>query len=293
MKKLLLILLPLSIFAQSESELKQIINDQTVVHETDLIEDRNCDCSEEFGATLFNSDAVNLMGIASCASSCHVPENNFAPTNNTGSGSIFTRGRWSRAIYFPSWAVRDSTKNSPQLEVTRYKKKVLQNLQTTKEGQASEAFGGFAHNIDWTVINENELFKSYLKKCYGVKKGTEQHFIQAILDYENAQDVNNSFTKWLESDISKRYIYEGALALYNNGCLDCHSGKGLVSDTLHNGDAVRSMHNSESYSAYGWDGKYKTTYGFLEYHHLPSLGIELNKADQKAILKFIKKGCND
>lgn len=314
MKKLitfLLLALSLPVFGQTIDDYRDSINAQTKVYYTDLFPDRDKECSEEFGGILYVSNLLSVNGGSTCAGSCHMPTNNFAPADGIqgSQGLVFKDKGFEVCVYDPKDIAKDIVEiNSPTVRGVKYRSKVLSMGQTTKEGQPTVQFGGTAHQIDFRRINAVPMFQYYGEVCYNEPVLTEDHFVQAINDYQNSLEIYTPYTNWLRTGKSNRLIRQIVPKLWNMGCMDCHSGEGSVSEkkgkvvlnstgkNVAGGDmvTVRQWNYSNNRSHWFWNGSYiaESRTG-LRKHIYQETGEVLSDKEINKLNKFFDKICNE
>jgi len=186
-----------------------------------------------------------------------------------------------------------------------YKSKVLHDGKTTKEMQPTVMFGGTAHQIDWELIAETPKFMYYAARCYNRLRFTQEVFVQAILDFENSLDHHTSYQEWLEGGKPDRFIKKAIPIMWHAGCMDCHQGRGGVSElmgpavinsrgTQITGDSVmvRPWFYSEGFEYQYWNRSYKSGSKWGYKNHFESCGIQLTDKEIKSISKCIEKSFN-
>lgn len=273
---------------------------------------KDIDAAIEMGAMLFSDGRLGAFGNTSCESSCHVKGNHLAPQGNQiALGSYKDHdGIRKKQNYLPVGWVTDAPKiNSPQAENLVFRKRVLHNCITTPMGQASEMFGLFAHNLDWTSLINDEVYQNYSKEAFGDTRITERRVSQALVTFqEDCVSSNNNFQDWADGKEMSNSFYRW-LELMNDNCFGCHSGRDLgggglvmskpvykygtdISFLKSKTVAVRSLYNNDAFDKYGWVGSYVTLSGFLNKHYRNE-EIYLKDAEKRRILKGLKRHLND
>lgn len=302
------------VFGQSPlgiEDIRDSINAQTTVFSSNIIPDRDVECSEEFGAILYTSNLISVNGGSSCSGSCHMPSNNFAPDKGLqgSQGVVFKDKGWEVCIYDPKDIAKDMPAiNSPTVRGVKYRKAVLSKGQATKEEQPTVPFGGSAHQIDFNRINEVPMFQYYGEVCYNDTIMTEDHFVQAINDYQNSLEIYTPYTNWLRTGQSNRLIRQMVPKLWDMGCMDCHSGQGSVSENKGNvvlnstgknvtgSDTVtvRQWNYGDNRSHWFWNGSYVAYSRIgLRKHIYQETGEVLSDKEIDRINKFLKKATNE
>jgi len=291
-------------------EVRDSINLQTERHYTDIIPERDKGVSTELGGIIFSSQAMGLNLNASCAgSSCHMPTNNLGPIAKMqgGEGVLFTNDGFVECKYYPKDIGKDIAPiNTPVARGIVFKKTALSKGQALKEEQPSSLFGATAHHIDFNNLNKHRVMQSYVTKAFDVINATEEHYIQAIMDYQESFEWNDTkYVQWLKGENEYKYIDETVVMLWDKGCMKCHKGEGGISDlkgkvvlnsTGKNAtvDTVntRTWFGGATMPAMFWNASYKTNSKAGEEKHFRQEGITFTDKELEQYRHFRDKCLN-
>lgn len=297
--------LELTVTSERVNEVRDSINLQTNRFYTNLIPDRNKEISTELGGIIFNSQAMGINLNASCAgSSCHVPKNNLAPIDKMqgGEGVLFMNDGFVECKYYPIDIGKDiAPLNTPTARGIVFKETALSKGQAKKEEQPGALFGATAHHIDFNKLKEVRLFSSYVHRAFNVLEPKEEHYIQAIMDYQESFEWNDTkYVKWLKGEIDYKYIGETVVMLWDKGCMKCHGGEGGISDfkgsvvlnssgknatdTTHVN--TRSWFGSSTMPCMYWNCSYETNSEPGSLKHFEQEGMPLTESEYKRFAYF-------
>jgi len=272
----------------------------------------NIDAAVEGGAYIFSDEALAAFSSTSCESSCHVKGNHLAPKGIQAGTGTYTdeNGVRRRAEYFPKEFIVDAPKiNSPQVENSVYRKRVLHDCITDLTGQASEQFGFFAHDLDWTSVRNNPVYKNYMAIIFGDDEVTALRITILLVTFEESVvSRNQPFQLWANGKEMDKNFYDW-LDLFEANCESCHNGKDLGGEGLIMGKvvaktgtdlsflrskevAVRSVYNNDAFDKYGWTGSYSSLWAFYK-KHLQNEEIYLSVIERRRLYAGIKKYLND